>query len=268
MRSTVSTQKLSRAALAPLAHAVRTAGRVVSVADLSDDECEEIARRASRESTLDERDRVDPRLLAVGYLRLRLRPRRGAHARLQRDVIVYDPDEPPDARSYRIAHECGHWLLRDEGWTLDRATEERAASRIAAALLLPRRAYLRDLGRTGWDLDALHELWPLASRWIHARRITEVAEGAVASRWTRRTCRDRVVTTDTVAPVGVTPIEKSLASAALAGRVAQAGPRLRSWPEAAGAIVLCSVDALRAEALRTKESPRAGRSLIGVARTK
>lgn len=232
--------------------------------ELTDDECEEIARRASAESTLDDRPKANPRLLAAGYLRLRLRPRIGAHAHLRRDVIIFDPTEPPDALAYLIAHECGHWLLHDEGWVnLERSTEERAASRIAAALLLPRRAYLRDLRRVGWNIADLHRLWPLASPWIHARRIAELAsDGAIASRWTARTCRDRIVTSGVVAPVGVTPIERQLAAAAVHGESLELGSRLRAWPHASGSIVLCSVEELHAQLARVEPrgSRRAGRT--------
>lgn len=222
------------------------------------DDCEEIARRASDESTLNTRERVSPRLLAAGYLRLRLSPRVGASAHLDiaRGRIVYDPTDAPEAQAYMIAHEAAHWLLRDEGWVLPRDLEERAASRIGVALMLPRRAYLESLRSTGWDLVALRRLWPLASMWILARRIVELThDGAIASRWTARKLEERVVS-ETIENAGrVTPIESALSRAARAGVVGHAGDRLRAWPEEpSGAIVLCGADELRAALARPRQS--------------
>lgn len=158
-------------------------------------DCEAMAERASSESTLDRRQRADPRLLAVGYLRLRLRPVAGAQPELRRDVIVFDAAARESERAWQIARVCGRWLLHDEGWKAD----EIAEMRIARALLLPGRAYLRDVRRVAGDLERFHaacvdvrsvidhleelgSLWPLAPLAVHALRIGDLAELARAGR--------------------------------------------------------------------------------------
>jgi hypothetical protein len=139
---------------------------------MGEDEAEDVARQAIDESGLDDRPRCDPRTLAVSYLGLTLAPWPRVRPRLVGGVIWYPSDATDDAQAYYVAHECGHELVRGE--TLEGEHLERVCSRIGVALLLPRRAFLRDLRAHGRDLDALHALWPLASRTIIHRRIAEV----------------------------------------------------------------------------------------------
>lgn len=207
-------------------------------------EAESVAQYAIDESGLDDRPRCDPSVMAAAYCGLVLAPWPRVGARLVDGVLWYPSDEPPDAVAYYIAHEVGHDLLAHAGYHLDPCTEERAASRIAAALLLPRRAYLRDLRAYGWDLQTLAQLWPLASPWVHARRISEVAMGgAIASRWDTRGRCDRVVT-EGIEAGPVSCLERHLASAALAGEALALSHHSRAWPVDGGAIVVCSVDEL------------------------
>ncbi len=211
---------------------------------MTGDDAESIAWEACRESGLDDRPRCDPLVFAACFLGLRLCPRPGAEPRLAGGRLIYPSDAADDAIAYYVSHENGHDLAIAAD--VDPAIEEQVASRIGVALMLPRSRYLRDLGACGWDIDALRALWPLASLWIHARRIAEVTrDGAVASRWTRRTCVDRVITEDVEGlPTSPMPIERELARAAMSGVVVEASPRMRAWPTMTGAIVICDAGQL------------------------
>lgn len=132
-----------------------------------------MARQHAVESGLDDRPRCDPRVFAASYLGLRLASWGRFGGALVDNVVWYPAWAPEDAQAYLVAHECGHELVRGE--RLEGAHLERVCSRIGCALLLPRRAFLRDLRARGPDLAALHALWPLASEWVIARRIAEVA---------------------------------------------------------------------------------------------
>jgi hypothetical protein len=226
---------------------------------MTGDEAEEIAWEASRESGLDDRPKCDPRTMAVSYCLLSLAPWRGTKPRFQDGVIWYDADAPESAQAYYVAHEVGHDLIAWAGYELERAVEERAASRIGCALLLPKRAYRRDLGAHGWDLPALVSMWPLAAPWIHARRIAEVAfGGAVTSRWTVRGCTDRVLSDGLEGiPEKPTAIEGALARSAMEGRPIDVGPRMRAWPVEDGVIVVCGAEELHATLARTSAPPPA-----------
>lgn len=206
---------------------------------------EHLAWQTSQASGFDDRPRCDPRKIAVNYCELTLAPWPKTKPRLVDGVIWYPSDAPENAQAYYVAHEVGHDVIAHAGYKLDRETEERAASRIAVGLLLPRPRYLRDLHEHGWDLEVLRTLWPLASPWVHARRIAEVtSSGAVASRWSRRGCVDRIATDDV--PRGVTVLERTLARAALAGGPLEAGPRMRAWRVETEAIVVCGAEELHA----------------------
>jgi hypothetical protein len=134
------------------------------------EECEGIAQAALDESGLGDRPYADPRILAVAWGRLRLRPVHGARPHLDGDVIVYPASAPERAQAYYIGHELGHAMVRWAGLRLDRDAEERAASYIACAILLPRRPLLRD-ALAQIDLAAA---WPLATPRILRRRLIEV----------------------------------------------------------------------------------------------
>ena len=231
---------------------------------MTGDDAEAIAWRASSESGLDDRPDCDPCVLAAAYLEMELAPVQGATPHINGRRIIYPAGEPPDAVAYYVGHEVGHVLVREEYPGLDGEVEEQAASRVGVALVLPRRAYLRDLGTVGWDLDALRLLWPLASLWIHARRIAEVTSGAIASRWTRTRCVDRVITEGIGEPSPfATPAEYALARAAMRSGAVESSDRMRAWPTTTGAIVLCDVEELRETADR---SMRLGRTAPRITR--
>lgn len=137
------------------------------------DEAEDVARQHIAESGLDDRPDCDPRVFAASYLGLRLASWGRFGAALVDGVVWYPAWAPDDAQAYLVAHECGHELVRDQ--RLEGDCLERVCSRVGVALLLPRRAFLRDLRAHGPDLAALRALWPLASEWVIARRIAEVA---------------------------------------------------------------------------------------------
>ncbi len=139
---------------------------------MTEDEAEEIARQAVAGSGLDDRPRCDPRVLAASYLGLRLCPWPRRTAALLGEVVWYPAAASDQAQAYLVAHECGHELVRGE--RLEGPLLERVCSRIGVALMLPRRAFLRDAARTHGDLDALCALWPLATRTVIERRIAEL----------------------------------------------------------------------------------------------
>jgi hypothetical protein len=218
---------------------------------MTEDDAEALAWSACSESGLDDRPNCDPLVFAVGALDLILVPMARVEAHIVGRRLYYRSDDTAEGIAYCVSHECGHVLALDAWPHLDAETEELVASRIGVGLLLPRPRYRRDLHAHGWSLDVLRELWPLASPWIHARRIAEVtSDGAVASRWTRRGCVSRVVTPGVVAPETATVVERTLARAALNGEAVDAGPRLRAWPVEGGAIVLCGVEEMRTQLAR------------------
>jgi hypothetical protein len=145
------------------------------------EEAEALAESASIESGLDDRPHADPAVMAVAYCGLRLVPVRGSSARLVEDRLYYPARVDPKHRAYLQAHEVGHDLIRYAGWRLAPALEERMASRVGCAILLPRRAYLRDVRAVGSDLVQLGELWHLVTPWVLARRLCEL-HGAFAVR--------------------------------------------------------------------------------------
>lgn len=148
---------------------------------MTEDDCEALALEVSRESGLDDRPDADPCVIAACWAGLELRPEPGAKARLADGVIVYPAGAPPESVAYFVAHELGHDVLQWAGVRLDRAAEERAASRIGSAILLPRRPFLRDLRMTSRSVAAMRALWPLATPWVIARRMCEVAGASAAT---------------------------------------------------------------------------------------
>lgn len=144
---------------------------------------ETIAARATTESGLDDRPRCDPRVMAAGYLGLALLPWPRTPPRLVGGVIWYPSDAPPQAQAYVVAHECGHELARLDAPEVPRgAFLEALCSRIGRALLLPRRAFLRDVTVTGGDLYHLAALWPLCAPEVIAARVSELLGRAAAPR--------------------------------------------------------------------------------------
>lgn len=85
-----------------------------------------------------------------------------------------------------IAHECAHSLLR----RFRMRNDERNASYLGAALLVPRRALDRQL-RTGWNLEALRACHINASAELLARRVRDVRRHASVAIYDRGTLRQR-----------------------------------------------------------------------------
>lgn len=189
-------------------------------------DAEALASDVSRTSGLDDRPRCDSRVLALCHLGLRLIPHRQEVTALVGDRIYYRSGQSEDAQAFLVAHECGHFLARE--WGCPPELEEAAASRIGTALMLPRIPYLRDLLIVGWDLPALCKLWPLASPWIHARRIVEVTNDAVCSRWTSRAQRTAVFPEGFTPPVHPPPAARDAAHRAFDTGVDQFGP-MQHW---------------------------------------
>lgn len=209
---------------------------------MSDEEWGRLAWAASVESGLDDRPRADPAVLAAGYYGLTLAPWPRAHARLVDGVIWYPSNETPDAQAFLIGHEVSHHIVDLAGIRLVGDELERACSTIATTLLLPDRAYRRDVAAVGWDICTLRKMWPLASPWIHARRIAEICCcGAIASRWHRGGRIERVASQGLTIGARPTQVERDLAAAACRGEIVNDGGR-RAWPWEGGAIVVYSVD--------------------------
>ena len=151
------------------------------------EDAEDLAAHASAESGLDDRPHADPAVMAVCYCKLRLVPHRRRDARLVEDRLYFPRGAPPQERAFLQAHEVFHDLVRDERaraprlWRISAAEEETVASRGGCALLLPSRAFLRDVRVEGVDLERLGALWTLASPWVLARRVAEL-RGAFAVR--------------------------------------------------------------------------------------
>jgi Zn-dependent peptidase ImmA (M78 family) len=99
-------------------------------------------------------------------------------ARLIDSCIEVDTTVRIERQHGLVAHELGHWALRRAG-ELD---TEQAASYVGAALLLPRRQFLRDLSTTRWDLRELRAKHVHCSAELMARRIVAVRD-AVVSIW-------------------------------------------------------------------------------------
>ena len=141
------------------------------------DLAEGIAADASEDSGLDDRPHADPAILAVCYLGLRLVPSRTRGPCLIEDRIYYPARASDRDVAYFVAHECGHWLARDARARLSEAEEELVASRAGVALILPRRAFLRDARSCDGVVAKIERLWPLATRAIIRRRLVELGEG-------------------------------------------------------------------------------------------
>lgn len=107
---------------------------------------------------------------------LTLVPGGGAGGSLDGDTLTY----PARARSTRqhgvIAHEVGHWLLARGG---EDARTETGASYVGGALMLPRRAFDRDLASTAWGFEKLRRKHPNASAEMLARRITQLRDAVI-----------------------------------------------------------------------------------------
>lgn len=90
--------------------------------------------------------------------------------------VIYVPESHRrQRRAFAIAHELAHWFLRCAGLPDDEAS----VNYLAAALLLPRDDFERDLRRVGWDLIALCARHRWASFEACARRIVALRDARV-----------------------------------------------------------------------------------------
>lgn len=150
-------------------------------------------------------------LAAACGLEVRLAPL--ARARMAHGVIEVSAAARPRRQHGLVAHELGHWAL-------ERAEEpdtEPGARYLAGALMLPRRAFDRDLTDTGWDLAELQARHPNASAEMIARRVTTLRD-AVASIWDggRFTARVASAWLEERVPARATTRERQLALATFA----------------------------------------------------
>lgn len=112
-----------------------------------------------------------------------------------------------------VAHELGHVALERAG----EDDSEDGARYLAGALMLPRRAFDRDLRTTAWDLEELRRRHPNASAEMIARRVVQLRDG-VASIWDQGRCRARVASPwldERIAGRRSTPLERALAQRVL-----------------------------------------------------
>lgn len=131
-------------------------------------ELEELARTTLEHANLG--CPVDPELIAVDN---EIEVRDGdTEGLLIGNIIFVAEAQRPQRRAFTIAHELAHWLLRLAGIP----DTHDAVNYLAAALLLPRLEFERDLRRLGWDLIALCALHRFASFEVVARRITAMRD--------------------------------------------------------------------------------------------
>lgn len=152
---------------------LRTPGRLWIDALMGWGTWEAVARDALETTTYD--DPPQDAFVLARACGLALVPGGKSAGSLDGDVLVY----PSRARLVRqhgvIAHELGHWLLR----RADEPDSEVGASYVGGALMLPRRAFDKDL-RTTWNINDLRAKHPNASAEMIARRITQLRD-AVAT---------------------------------------------------------------------------------------
>lgn len=103
---------------------------------------------------------------------LELVPWRRSAGALEGDRVWYPVKTRPERQHGTVAHELGHWLLRD--YRMD-ARDEDAARYLAGALMLPRATFVRDLDATNWDLIRLQGRHPNASAEMIVVRMTQVS---------------------------------------------------------------------------------------------
>lgn len=132
-----------------------------------------------------------------------------------------------ERRAFAIAHEIGHWLMRETPF----ARSERAANYIASALLLPRPDVEADFRRFGWDLIAICARHRWASFEAAARRIVALRE-ARAIVFDHPLAEQRPPSFYSV-PGGSTPTDEeriAAREARLCGAPVELRPGLTAWP--------------------------------------
>lgn len=96
-------------------------------------------------------------------------------AQLRGSTIYINPKMRLTRQHMAAAHELGHFGL----WRHEIQDSEEGADFIAGALLMPRRAMMRDIKRTAWSLERLRELHPNASTTALAVRIVQLREAVM-----------------------------------------------------------------------------------------
>lgn len=173
---------------------------------------------------------------------LKLVPWRREHGGLLGDEIRFPATARPTRQHGVISHEIGHWLLRWSGET----DSEPAARYMSGALMLPRRAFDRDLRET-WDVGELRERHVNASAEMIAVRICQLRD-AVASIFDEGKLRARY--SSTRVPVRkASDLEYGLAAEALAsGQTVRHGDLCRAVPVFDGSfrrvVVVCEAEAV------------------------
>lgn len=182
-------------------------------------DCEGVAAALLGELALDDCV-LDPRVIAIAC-GLRLRPSPHEPACLVGMEIVYNPRERPTRQAGTIAHELGHFALRRYGEDDD----EQAATRVGAALLVPRRPLDAALRRLGWDLPELRGTFSHASHELIARRVLELREGGLIVRDSRR---ERLITSGFLRDHDERDLRAAARAASESGHSAQIGDA-RAW---------------------------------------
>jgi Zn-dependent peptidase ImmA (M78 family) len=105
-------------------------------------------------------------------------------------TIVIGQAERPEREQWAVAHEIGesvaYRVFERLGVRFDDAlptARELVANRLANALLLPRRWFVRDGREMDWDLFGLKEQYETASHELIARRMLEMRPGVVITVW-------------------------------------------------------------------------------------
>jgi Zn-dependent peptidase ImmA (M78 family) len=116
------------------------------------------------------------------FVRLAEREERGGG----QATIVIGQAERPEREQWAVAHEIGESVafrvFERLGVRFDEAlptARELVANRLANALLLPRRWFVKDGRELDWDLFALKEQYETASHELIARRMLEMRPGVV-----------------------------------------------------------------------------------------
>jgi Zn-dependent peptidase ImmA (M78 family) len=107
----------------------------------------------------------------VEELRVKARVR-GLCIRAQRRLLVAPSGYAP-RDEFTLAHEMMELYLPREWLELPEHTKELLCDRGAAALLLPRKAFLESLERHGWNVEDQRRLWPHVSATVIEARINE-----------------------------------------------------------------------------------------------
>jgi len=104
----------------------------------------------------------------------------GARGYSAESVIYLRPERYRPREEFACGHEIGELTIDD---SVPNDTREIMCQRIASALLLPARAYLRSAALCGYELPALRRKWPHASYQVLGVRLAELLPGVVAAAW-------------------------------------------------------------------------------------